>query len=162
MSQQAAAGWGMPTAGCSVKASQFFRQRGDPVIKGFNSTISKTANDTFNMGQNQFAPECMQSRKNIANYLQRSTASNKGYLVAETVRLEKQKVIVLPPPIDQAPADVKDQKIIHKEAVQAIAKQRERLNSTLKKGYATVWHQCSQQVHDKLKTSKDWEPVQRK
>jgi hypothetical protein len=46
----------------------------------------------------------------------------------------KQQVIVLPPLIDQAAADMEDQKIIRKEAVQAIAKQRARLDSALKKG----------------------------
>ncbi len=28
------------------------------------------------------------------------------------------------------------------------------------KGYATVYGQCSQEVRDKLKTSKDWETIQ--
>jgi hypothetical protein len=69
MSQQAAAGWGMPTARCDQKAGQFFRQRGDPPIKGFKSTISKIENDTFNTGQNQFAAQFTQSRENVANYL---------------------------------------------------------------------------------------------
>ncbi len=46
--------------------------------------------------------------------------------------------------------------------VQAIAKQRARLDCALKKGYVTVWDQCSQQVHNKLETSKDWEHMQRK
>ncbi len=72
-----------------------------------------------------------------------------------------QQVMALPPPIDQAAVDIKDQKIMRKEVVQAIAKQRARLNSTLKKGYAMVWDQCSQQVCDKLKASKDWEHMQR-
>jgi hypothetical protein len=57
MSQQVAAGQGMPAARCGGKAGQFFRQRGDPLIKGFKSGISKIANNTFNFntGQNQFA-----------------------------------------------------------------------------------------------------------
>ncbi len=70
-------------------------------------------------------------------------------------------MIALPPHVNQVVADVEDQKIMCKEAVQAIAKQRARLNSTLKKGCAIVWDQCSQQVHNKLKASKDWEHVQR-
>jgi hypothetical protein len=65
----------------------------------------------------------LRSCKNVANYLQ-FTASNKGYLVAEKVRRGKQQVIVLPPAIDQLAADIKDQKIIRKKAVQAIAKQK--------------------------------------
>jgi hypothetical protein len=45
----------------------------------------------------------------------------------------KQQVISLPLAIDQLVVDTKDQKIIRKEAVQAIAKQRARLDSALKK-----------------------------
>jgi hypothetical protein len=44
--------------------------------------------------------------------------------------------------------------------VQAIAKQRARLVSALKKGYATAWNQCSQQVHAIFKANEDWEHVQ--
>ena len=57
-----------------------------------------------------------QSRKNVANYLQR-TASDEGYLVAETVRMGKLQTIVLPPPIDTTASNAKDQKIICEEAV---------------------------------------------
>jgi hypothetical protein len=60
MGQQAAARWGTPAAGRSGKAGRFFRQRGDPPIKGFKSAISKIANNMFNTGQNQFAAQFMQ------------------------------------------------------------------------------------------------------
>ena len=36
-----------------------------------------------------------------------------------------------------------------------------KLDSTLKKGYATVWDQCSQEVPDKLEASKDWDHIER-
>jgi hypothetical protein len=88
MSQQAAAGWGMPTAGHCGKARHFFRQRGVSTIKGFKSAISKIANNIFNMGRNQFTAQFTQLQKNVANYLQ-GTASNEGFLVAETVRTGK-------------------------------------------------------------------------
>jgi hypothetical protein len=78
----------------------------------------------------------------------------------EKARTGKQQVIVLPPAIDESAADAKDQKIIRKEVVQAIAKQRARFDSALKKGYATVLDQYLQQVHGKLEASKDWEHVQ--
>ncbi len=58
----------------------------------------------------------MQLQKIVANYLQ-FTVSDEGHLVAKTVRTGKQQVIGLPPPINQAGADVKDQKIIQKEGV---------------------------------------------
>ena len=85
MSQQAAAGRGAPAAGCAGRAGHFYRGRGDPPTKGYKSTISKITNETFNTGQNVFAAQFTQSRKNVANYLQR-TAADEGYLVAETVR----------------------------------------------------------------------------
>jgi hypothetical protein len=93
--------------------------------------------------QNQFTAKFTQLQKNVANYLQ-CLASDKGHMVVETVRTGKQQVIALPPAINQLAADVKDQKLICKEAVQANAKQRARLNSALKKGYAALWDQCLQ------------------
>jgi hypothetical protein len=51
------------------------------MTKGFKSAISEITQDTFNMGQNKFAAQFTQSRKNVANYLQRTLASE-GYLVA--------------------------------------------------------------------------------
>jgi hypothetical protein len=102
----------------------------------------------------------MQSRKNVANYLQR-TAPDKGYLVAETVSTGRAQVILLPPPVDDTASNAAEQKIIREEAVGAIAKRKAKLNSALKKGYATVWDQCSQEVRDKLEVSNDWERTQR-
>ena len=84
MSQQAAAGQGAPAAGRAGRAVHFYRGRGDPPTKGYKSTISKIVNETFNTGQNAFAAQFTQSRKNVANYRQR-TAADEGYLVAETI-----------------------------------------------------------------------------
>ena len=42
-----------------------------------------------------------------------------------------------------------------------IAKQRLKLVESLKKGYATVYDQCSQEVNDKLEGTDDWESTQR-
>ena len=79
----------------------------------------------------------MQSRKNVAKYLQR-TATEEGYRIAKMVRTGKAQLIALLPPVDKNTADADDQKIIRKEAVRAISKQKSKLDSTLKKGYATV------------------------
>ncbi len=62
-------------------------------------------------------------------------------------------MITLPPHIDQSAADAEDQQIIGEEAIRAIAKQKAKLDSALKKCYATVWDQCSQDVRDKLEAS---------
>ena len=46
------------------------------------------------------------------------------------------------------------------EVVKSVAKRRQKLEESLKKGYATVYDQCSQEVQDKLKATKDWDVVQ--
>jgi hypothetical protein len=153
MSQQSAAG----RAG---RASRFFRRQGDSPTKGFKSAISKIANKTFNTGQNRFAAQFTQSRKNVAIYLQ-CTAADEGYLVAKTVRARKQQIIVLLPPTNTSAADADNQKIIREEAVRAIAKRKAKLDNALKKGFATVYNQCSPKVRDKLEASDDWDKTQR-
>jgi hypothetical protein len=42
-----------------------------------------------------------------------------------------------------------------------IAKQRLKFVESLKKGYAMVYDQCSQEVNDKLEGTDDWESTQR-
>ena len=70
MSQQAAAGRGAPAAGRAGRGDQLYRGRGDPSTKGVKSRISKIVNKMFNTGQNRFAAQFTQARKNVANYLQ--------------------------------------------------------------------------------------------
>ena len=83
MSQQAAAGQG---ANCSGgRKHRYFAQGGGiDAVKPHKSAISEIANDTFNTGHNEFVAQFTELRKNIANYLQWSSAAE-GYLVAETV-----------------------------------------------------------------------------
>jgi hypothetical protein len=47
------------------------------------------------------------------------------------------------------------------EAIRATAKQKAKLDSTMKKGYGTVWDQCSQEVRDKLEASNNWDCIQK-
>ncbi len=96
----------------------------------------------------------------MANYLQR-TAADEGYLVAETIRTGKEQIIVLPPAVNPNAVDADDQKIIREEAVRAIAKRKAKLDNALKKGFATVYDQCSLEVRDKLEASDEWDRVQR-
>ncbi len=42
-----------------------------------------------------------------------------------------------------------------------ITKCKAKLDSVLKKGYATIWDQCSQEVHNKLEATNDWDWIQR-
>jgi hypothetical protein len=109
MSQQAAAGQAAPAGGLGAKSGWYFKGWGDPPSKGFKSSISKIAKDTFNIGKNHFAAQFIQSRKNVVNYLQ-CTAVEEGYLVVEMVRMGKAQTIALPPPVNRSAADVEDQK----------------------------------------------------
>jgi hypothetical protein len=102
MSQQAAAGRGAGPGGRvrgGRKPRYHFPQTGGEITKGFKSAISKIAHDTFNTGQNKLAAQFTQSRKNVANYLQRTSASE-GYLVAKMVRSGREQTIVLPDAVD--------------------------------------------------------------
>ena len=96
------------------------------MTKGFKSMISETAQDTFSTGQNKFAAQLTQSRKNVANYLQRTSASE-GYLVAETVRSGKERTIVLADAVDPNTPNAADLTIIRAEKVKTIAKRRLKL-----------------------------------
>ncbi len=96
----------------------------------------------------------------MANYLQ-CTATDEGCLVAKTVRMGKQQIIVLPLPINTSAADADDQNIIQEEAVRAIAKRKAKLDNVPKKGFATVYNQCSLDVRDKLEVSNDWDKTKR-
>jgi hypothetical protein len=136
MSQQAAAGRGGGCGGGRGK-SRYHPQGGVDTTKAFKSAISKIAEDTFNTGQNKFAAQFTQSRKNVLNYLQR-TLAYEGYLVAETVRTGKKQIIELPPAVDESMADAEDQKIIRAEEVKTVAKRGLKLGEALKKGYATI------------------------
>jgi hypothetical protein len=162
MSQQAAAGQGAGPGGCSGggRKPRYFPQGGGEATKGFKSAISEIAQDNFNTGQNKFAVQFMQLRKNVANYLQRTSAS-KGYLVAKTVRTGTEQTIALPSAVDVSAPNAADLKIIRDKEVKTIAKRRLKLQDSLKKGYATVYDQCSQEVRDKLEATDDWDKTQR-
>ncbi len=45
--------------------------------------------------------------------------------------------------------------------MRAIAKRKAKLDNALKKGFATVYDQCSLEVRDKLEASNEWDKVQR-
>jgi hypothetical protein len=162
MSQQAAAGQGAEPVGRGGggRKPRYFPRAGGEATKGFKSAISEIAQDTFNTGQNKFAAQFTQLRKNVANYLQRTSASE-GYLVAETVRTGREQTIPLPAAVDASAPDAADLKIIRDEEVKTIAKRRLKLQDSLKKGYATIYDQCSQEVRDKLEATDDLDKTQR-
>ncbi len=51
--------------------------------------------------------------------------------------------------------------IIQVEEVKLVAKRQQKLKEALKKGFATVYDQCLQEVQDKLESSDNWETTQR-
>jgi hypothetical protein len=142
MSQQAAPGQGAGRGG-GRKLRYYLQGRGvDHSKKPFQSMILEIAEHTFNTGENKYAVQFMQSCEEVANYLQR-TSAEEGYLVAETVQTGKQQLIPLPPPFNPNVEDKADLEIIRAKDVKMIAKRRQKLQELLKKGYATVYGQCS-------------------
>ena len=83
-----------------------------------------------------------------------------SYLVAKTIRKGIAQTIALPPPVNTNAPDKADLELICVEVVKSVAKRRQKLKESLMKGYATVYDQCSQEVQDKLKATKDWDLVQ--
>ena len=67
------------------------------------------------------------------------------------------QTIALPSPVDPNAPDKADLDVIRTEEVKTVAKRRQKLEESLRKGYVTVLDQCSQDVRDKLKATKDWE-----
>ena len=135
-----------------------YRGRTPFVSKAFKYPIIEIASDTFNTVQSKLAAQFTQSRKNIASYIQRSVGKE-AYLVAETIRTGVLQTIALPPPVPANDRDA-DDLIIVREVVRAVAKRCITINQDLKKGFATVYDQCSQEVRDKLESSDGWETVQ--
>jgi hypothetical protein len=121
-------------------------------MKSYKSAIAEIAQDTFNTGHNKFAAQFTQLQKNIANHLQRILVA-KGYLVAQTVQTGKQQTIDLPLPVDPNAPDKANLEIIQAEEVKLVAKRQQKLEEALKKGFATEYDQCSQEVQDKLESS---------
>ena len=78
-----------------------------------------------------------------------------SYLVSETIRTGTTQTIALPAAVDANAPDKEDLEIIQTEVVKSVVKRRQKLEESLKKGYATVHDQCSQEVQDKLKATKD-------
>jgi hypothetical protein len=154
MSQQAAAGQGAGR-GSGRKPRYFPRGEGINVpAKGYKSVITEIAQHAFNTGKNKFAAQFTESHKKVANYL-RCNAVAEGYLLAETVCTGKQQTIKLPPAVDPNAADKANLEIIRAKDVKLVVKRLRNLQESLKKGYATVYDQCSQEVQDKLKTMND-------
>jgi hypothetical protein len=164
MSQQAAIGQGGGRGGGGGRRPQRYFPRGrgggaGAPSKAYESPIAEIAKHTFNTGKNKFAAQFTESQERVGGYIQRA-GMDESYLVAETIRTGMAQTIALPPPVDANAPDKADLEVIRMEVVKSVAKRRQKLEESLKKGYATVYDQCSQEVRDKLKATKDWEVVQ--
>jgi hypothetical protein len=77
------------------------------------------------------------------------------------MRTGRKQMINLPSAIDPNNLELEDKKIIQAEEVKTIAKRRLKLKDSLKKGYAMVYDQCSQEVQDNLKSTDNWERMRK-
>jgi hypothetical protein len=59
--------------------------------------------------------------------------------------------------VNEDAADAEDLKIIRAEEVKSVAKRHQKLEKSLKRGFATVYDQCPKEVQEKLKSTKNWE-----
>ncbi len=80
----------------------------------------------------------------VAGYVQHS-GMEESYLVAKTIRTGTVQKM-LPAAVDPNTPDKADLELIWVELVKSVAKRRQKLEESLKKGYATVYDQCSQEV----------------
>jgi hypothetical protein len=120
MSQQATAGQGAGH-GSGRKHWYFAQGGGIDAVKPHKWAISEIANNTFNTGHNKFAAQFTELQKNIANYLQWSSAAE-GYLVAETVQTGKKQTIKIPAAVDKNAPDKDNLNIIRNKEIKSVAK----------------------------------------
>ena len=148
MSQQVAAGRGGGHG--NTRKPRYFPRRGGgggagATTKAYESPITKISKYTFNTGENKFAAQFTESRERVAGYVQRSEMEE-SYLVAETIRTGTVQTIALPTTVDPNKPEKADLELIRIEVVKSVAKRRQKLEESLKKGCATVYDQCSQEV----------------
>jgi hypothetical protein len=164
MSQQAAIGRGGGRgSGGGKRPQRYFPQgrgRGAAVSnKAYEPPIAEIVKHTFNTGKNKFAVQFTELQERVTGYIQWG-GMEESYLIAKTIRTGTTQTIVLSPPLDASAPDKADLDVIRVEVVKSVANRRQKLEESLKKGYATVYDQCSEEIRDKLKATKDWDVVQ--
>ena len=115
------------------------------MAKAYKLPITKIPKYTFNTGENKFATQFTESRERVAGYVQRS-GMEESYLVAKTIRTGTAQTIVPPAAVNPNTPDKADLNDIWVEVVKSVAKRQQKLKESLKKGYATVYDQFSQEV----------------
>ena len=77
----------------------------------------------------------------------------------QKIRTGVLQTIDVPPPVSANYPDVSYFAIVRVKVLRAVAKRCITLNQDFKKGFATVYDQCSQEVRDKLEPSDGWETL---
>jgi hypothetical protein len=78
-------------------------------------------------------------QERVAGYIQQS-GMNESYLVVKTIRTGTAQTIPLPGPVDPNAPDKADLEVIRVEVVKSVAKRGQKLEESLKKGYATIYN----------------------
>ena len=120
--------------------------------KIYKSPITETDYDTSNTGTSKHDALFTKSRKNIANYIQRSSL-NEGFLVAQVIRTGAQQTTAMPAAADANDADAV---LVKTEQVRTIVERCAKLNASIKRGFATLYNQYSEQVKTKLEATNGW------
>ena len=128
-------------------------------IKGVQIPYRRDCLRHLQHGLDQICCPIHRIKKNIASYIQRSVGK-KAYLVAQTIRTGVLQTIDLSLPVPANNPDSDDLIIVKEEVVRVVTKRRITLNQDLKKGFATLYDQFSQEMRDKLESSDGLETVQ--
>ncbi len=63
--------------------------------------------------------------------------------------------------VDKNTPDKDNLNIIRNKEIKSMVKRQQKLGESLKKGFATVYKQCSREVKEKLKSAVNWEAIHR-
>ena len=131
--------------------------------KSFISPVVGIESNTFNTGHPKFALQFKTSRRNVANFIQR-TLSDEGHAVAKTIKTGEIQTIPRPAAVpngtDEEKAAERDENILRDAMMAAIGKRIVKLQGDIKKGFAIVYDQCSEAVKSQLKTTENWETIE--
>ena len=129
--------------------------------RAFKSSVIGIEGDTFNTGHSKFASQFKTSRRNVANFVQR-TLHDEGHLVARTIKTGTVQTIKDPDDLDSTltGTQLSDAKLKRDVKVQAISKREVKLEEALKRGFAVVYDQCSEAVKSRLETTDDWTNIE--
>jgi len=111
--------------------------------------VTGIESDTFNTGHSKFALQFKTSRRNVANFIQRSL-HDEGHTVAKTIKTGEIQPISLPPAVpngtDEEKAAERNGNLLRDAKMAAIGKRIVKLDGDLKKGFAIVYNQCSEAI----------------